>query len=1156
MRRSAIHALATVSLAALVGVATSSHAVTSAKLGTLKQLDQWKVGIVDPEGQSFCAMVGKFDKNMGLAFALSPDGYGSVAIDTAQGDFIPGETYKLGLKAGGKKSTFSGRATSDRSIVVQIGKNESFYSALKGNAPFGIALPATSADFTLSNFSQSYVDLVECSKTLTTPASGGPGQMPAVKVKDVETAALSPVLKGRTPEAAKAEGEKAAAVAVAVAETSGPVVIWDEPAKAERKVLASTRVAPDVPKAAEDTGAAARQWDSHSEEAAQKAELLRVAEQEKQARIAMLDAVKREAAKQHIAEFNTQKQAIDTKVATLQKQAAAIESAQPASGKDKALKASIVAKQAEILRLESERLRQTQDLTKKLAATQGEFSDKVSAIEAERDQLKKQLADAQSAQKLAASRVSLLQSQLDIARTKGTQAEKDQKQLAELQIRLQQAESTRRALEANLAAVQKDAAAAQAFRAEMQQLQSKLAASENDKHVLEVRLAGIEKQSKLVNETLAAKEKARSHDTEAYRVEANKLLSGYQNTVNELQGQMKQQSDQYAMLQQRHETLKQQARALELQNAKLAAEESKAKPARKSLVIIDHDELPASLTQSKEDTVALASAESRISELERELESSRIRATALQNSMTAKASYSAAEKEQALSDMRSKLEQSQKEIDLLKGENKNLSAKLAAPSPAQTAALGALNGKLAAAEAELQRLKAQNAAFASKPEPNVKRPSLVVLNADAADVKPYERIRELEQKVAALEKAPKVAASNVVLSMPTAATDIPAADVVDDLSPILSAPPVAASSPIPARKPLQQQASQDIRKLQAIEPAAGNIAPVQKAAPARRFAFTAAAPAKPVAPAVVPAVQKDPAFDGNRAAAFLDRILSYHRAGDEDSKPAPAIKTQERVFATQQAPAFKPLARDMAPVTAAAPAPVAAPVVAQRPVVAVSQPAPELRGYNKTASVAETPVRVPVSRPAAAVVAEQHIVSMEEPKSQPVVIKQPEWQRPIVAQKAEPVRKQASALSVEQILSSAGIRDAIFQPAQQDESGGIVRQWTVGGLSGMYEQMPATASFSENKQAYLARYREDCPAMTVQNGPSGKTDTGVYEVAGISCPVQGNAYSTSFVFWQDGRKFSAVLHSGYTSDAPQVMRRSAFAASGGAGRYDCFRRYG
>lgn len=1143
MRRSAIHALATVSLAALVGVASSSQAVTVASLGTLKQLDQWKVGIVDPQGQSFCAMVGKFDKNMGLAFALSPDGYGSVAVDMAEGKFIPGETYKLGLKTGGKKSTFAGRATSDRSIVVQIGQNKAFYDTLKSGGAFGVSLPSTSADFTLSNFSKSYVDLVECSKTLTTPAAGGPAQMPAVKVKEVVTAALGPAGKDvKTVKEDTKNVQVASAAPVKKAEEAPaaavPTIIWGETPKPERKVLASTRSVPVVPKA-EDTGSAARQWDISSDEAAQKAELLKLAEQEKQARIATLEAVKREAAKQHVAAFNAQKDVIDTKVAALQKQTASIESAKPVAGKDKALKASIVAKQAEILRLESERVRQTQDLTKKLAATQGEFNTKVSAIEAERDQLKQQLAAAQSAQQLAASRVSLLQSQLDVARAKGTQAAQDQKQMAELQARLQQAESTRKALEASLAASQKDAAAAQAIRTEMAQLQSRLAASENDKHVLEVRLAGIEQQSKLVNETLAAKEKARSHDAESYKVEAAKLLSGYQKTVDELQGQMKQQGDQYALLQQRHETLKQQARTLELQNAKLAAEESKAKSARKSLVVIDHDELPASLIQSKEDTAALASAESRIAELERELESSRIRTTALQNSMAAKVSYSAAEKEQALNDMRGKLEKAQAEIDSLKGANKSLSAKLVTPSPEQTAALGALKGKLASAEAELQRLKTQNADLASKAvavaKTNVKtdatktkRPSLVVLNDGAADARPFERIRQLEQKVAELESTPKAPATKVVFSLPTAATDIPATDVVDDLSPILSAPPVAATAPVPARKPLQQQALQDIRKLQAIEPAAGiSSVPQVQTPPARRFAVATSAPAKPV---VAPVVKKDPSFDGNRAAAFLDRILAYHRNGDEDTEPAPAINTKERVFAAHQTPAFAPLAGGMEPIVAQQPV-----VARQQPVVTRQQASSALRGYA-AAPVAAAPVRTPVAKP---VVVERHVVSMATPKSEPVLNSQPEWQRPIVAAAPvvqQPVRKQAaaSALSVEQILASAGINDAIFQPAQQDEAGIIVRQWTVGGLSGMYEQMPVTASFSENKQAYLARYREDCPSLTVQNGSTGRTETGVYEVASITCPSQGNAYSTSFVFWQDGKKFSAVLHSGYTSDAPQV----------------------
>ncbi len=96
MRRSSFYALTSVSLAALMLAATATQAVQPAVqiLGVLKPKDQWNVGTVNDKGAPYCAMVGKFDQASTLAFARSPDGFGSLGIEFFDDMFKPGKNTK------------------------------------------------------------------------------------------------------------------------------------------------------------------------------------------------------------------------------------------------------------------------------------------------------------------------------------------------------------------------------------------------------------------------------------------------------------------------------------------------------------------------------------------------------------------------------------------------------------------------------------------------------------------------------------------------------------------------------------------------------------------------------------------------------------------------------------------------------------------------------------------------------------------------------------------------------------------------------------------------------------------------------------------------------------------------------------------------------
>ncbi len=811
MRRSVSNALATVSLTALVTVATSSQAITPASLGTLKQLDKWKVGIVDPEGQSFCAMVNKFDKNFGLAFALSPEGYGSVAVDVTDAKFTPGDVYQVALKTNGSKAgTYPGRATSERSVVVQVGQNKAFYDALKGNAALGVGLPALNVEFTLNKFAQSYRQLIDCSQSLVGNISA-PGKMPAVEVKEVEKAALAPLdrelaeISGDelaeanvTDDAkdkdalfdaveAKAESNDATArtqlaaldeqqqnvKAEIGAQKQKSAEIADEKQQVERKLIASTKSSGTAVPAA-TTGATAKLWDAQQTQvqpevtnapavSAQQI-LWNDAEKTAAAKVEAVEAEKTAAAAKQVDEYSRGKEKLDEKAAAVKQEAVKIKASKSAAPENKVLKASLVAKQAELARISAERVAQTSELTRKLSATQSEYDAKLSAIAAERDALKASLATTQKsaadAQKIAAdaqataqastARVAALQGQLELSLTQNTAAQKsgsgDKQKLAELQAKVLKSEQEKQALEARVAIAEKASADLAARSRQM------AAATGSDS-----------KQLAAVKASLATETEA--HDKES--AELRKQMAGQELQFEELKAtyikllertkqasnsadsalaqKQKQLSDELASKDTYVTQLETKLAVLESERAAATTRATKAQDdvavvrremqgLRKSLIVVNDDDKPAADLAAKKHAEALAAAETevnkaetelkeahtRISTLESQLDTTREQVTELQKSAAKQTTVAADAQAQSDKEKSKKLEDAQAEINSLKAKTAELEGKLfnaqadGKNTVAQKKALDENNQKLASAEFEIEKLKSENLALSGK----------------------------------------------------------------------------------------------------------------------------------------------------------------------------------------------------------------------------------------------------------------------------------------------------------------------------------------------------------------------------------------------------------------------------------------------------------
>jgi len=1028
MNRFRLAILGTVSAFTLLAAATASQAVSPPvmNLGLLRSGEQWKVGTVDANGLAYCAMVGKFDKQVVLAVARSPDGYGSIAVDFREKFFEPGSEYEVTLKPdGGKERTLQARASSPRSVVVQVGMDESFFKDLGAGGTLAMSMPTINASFALRQFSDSYKDLVSCASHVG--GNSGSGEPTGKRIKDAARNSTTPI----DEEAAKISGGTRVASAdlrksdkfsdmeaeldrEAAAETkssgrklaeldtrkqdiqkqideeksAAPETAEAAPAPAPelhhpaRKLLASsqqTGSVTSVPTVADSAEAQAieKQQLALSEqarraEAEKKAAIIAQAAQRKQQEMAALEEKKSAVADSQVSAFTGKTAELDQKLASAEKTRDDIQTQlkqQPKNPDDsKALRAALVAMQGQVASLSRQKSEETDALTKKLAQTQSDYQTRVAALETERDGLKQKLAAAQAANIQPAAGVS--------------------------------------------------------------EAQAKLAASEQEKGELSARLAALDRQNKLMQASLGGKEKE---------------ISSGQGSAKELASVRA----QMASLQKEHETevagLRQK---LDAQTAQFAA--------------------------LKKDSAAVRVADAGVA---------------------------------------AQLTQSQSLVERLKQQIRDFQS---AHSTAKTDA-----PRIAALEQQLSEVTAARQAEAD-------RAARAQAELDAA----HQQIAALTETLGATKTAaaPAVAMPqrkpDIVESLPPVTQ--PLASIAPSAGTVIAsndAPVTSKSSGFVTDKPLFSDNGHSILPgtpsgyTRSAQPVPRNAAPEgydrspQQQASADNFPVPAV-PAEPVDSAAISSVTPDSnGAGGNRAAAFLDKIMAYHHAGGEkiaapemkEAVPQPGIAAAE--------PASVPLP------TLAAADKVAPPSV---PAVKTATAAPEEASIEPAAGVPGKMIAPVITPPST--------MSARAPAVAPAA--------PVVA---------AAPVTLETLLADAGLKKPVFASAAAGEP----RQWTAGRLNGMMERTASSGAFETQVQSYIDRYREDCPGhLKASVGDARPVAAGTMATASISCDMPANAYRTSFVFLQDGASFTSILHTGVPADAEAVKNAGddiakRLSASGG-----------
>ena len=1128
MRRLSRTVFTTVSIAAFLSLTSvHSYAVQPAIqiLGVMKQKDQWQVGTVDNQGDKYCAMVGNFDQASVLAFARNPSGFGSLAIEFREDMFTKGKDYEVQLAVDtGIPMTFTGKASNARSLVMQIGQDSAMYNALSTSKSLRFTSSAIDATFGLEKFSGSYKKLVNCATDLM-PVDPSVPQMAAVAVDDVEAVDM---MDQRLAEAVAAEAtiktDKTAKTAMpAEAVDAEMVALADAPQGTEKK---KSFLGKFFGKFKGSDGAEMTDQPSATAETAGAIETAEVdsGAKKKPALVAKAETPvkplpKPVAAKKQSAPTTDEKSDLKTaqKTEEIKTETVAAEET-PADTNTMDL-----AKAAPEPELKTE----TKPVRKLLAAVNGGGLTASTMPEktglSARDMEAQQTAALQKAIHAKENEIAVLAAvRAQSARNEFAAAELQQKiysrkageVLMEKELLEQKAaEDAKLAKETVLTAEKTSPAAVKTAQAETEALAAQHTGTMKQK---DAELAKLEAEKLASDKALADKLSAMQAKFEAEKIAIEAERDSLKQKLAAAQT-----AGQDVQIATTTDLVAGQKRVKDMEQ-KLASAETARLDLAKTLSDMEAQNLKLqtaleqkeqALKDTSADVLVLAKQQKEMAALQKQLAEKSVQSAALEEDLTAeKAKASAAiaaalgEKDTALdtletrlseaeiarkleADRAAKLEEARVEAEKKIAALEASLAETKAMAEAEAAATAAAAAAQAAAEAEV-RLKTEMAAAKAKAEMEAKLKAEQDAKAEQAALE-ENMMREKKALTAANEKALMQAETEIALLK----------EEKERLQRALTAEAEAKA---------KMKAQAETAKLSQVK----TDMPVMMEVPAQ----------KPVVAA------RKPAVDAARIPGTDMAIAA--------SKIEPAAGTMEvEIFAP--------------PVTATpvTPMPFKAPAAMQ-----AAQPAP----VNRAESFLNGVMKHHVSSSTAAAIEKPKMPAVAMPMAQQPMTQQVRAAAPTATMTAKkpalmPVATPMAGadmkdVTLETLLDQSGVRGAVFAPAT---TAGI-RQWTVGSINGMYEELPSTqGAFDRAVSKYISRYEADCPKkLSVNMSRPQQTPAGLMAQGSMRCDMPGNAYSTSMIFVEDDATFGAMLHSGQLGDLAQVKSLGdnlyyALSSSGG-----------
>lgn len=190
--------LSTVFCGGMLVLSTNAQAVE-----TFRPQGNWavsKVAAKQTGATPYCALARRFGNGSILTFARNSFNETSVAVDFPTGDFQTGKNYTVVFDPGqGETRSYQTMPVSERGVVIRMGRDDKFYTALEQSGQLGVNIDDQSFVFALPDVQGGTQDLAACLGTAIEPAAGSspetaqPVQVVETKVAPAPAPAPAPV---------------------------------------------------------------------------------------------------------------------------------------------------------------------------------------------------------------------------------------------------------------------------------------------------------------------------------------------------------------------------------------------------------------------------------------------------------------------------------------------------------------------------------------------------------------------------------------------------------------------------------------------------------------------------------------------------------------------------------------------------------------------------------------------------------------------------------------------------------------------------------------------------------------------------------------------------------------------------------------------------
>lgn len=240
-----VRKLSSVSSLILTGLLTSSVLIAPAFAADVKPVSGWAITKIDGAESNagpYCTLSRQYDNGAIVTLGRNTTEEYSLAVDFRKDRFDTDRAYKLSLQPGpGQVRAFEMMPVSPAAMVVRLGWDETFFSALEKSKNLTVGISGEEYAFAMPDIQSGQSDLTACMKGLKTAAAAQAADIaPAAGADGTDVLAAEPVQSGEGFSARKVTAADEPKTAAPQKVAAAPVPAPSASVSAVPKVAAAT----------------------------------------------------------------------------------------------------------------------------------------------------------------------------------------------------------------------------------------------------------------------------------------------------------------------------------------------------------------------------------------------------------------------------------------------------------------------------------------------------------------------------------------------------------------------------------------------------------------------------------------------------------------------------------------------------------------------------------------------------------------------------------------------------------------------------------------------------------------------------------------------------------------------------------------------------